>query len=91
MNQRGLLEASFVGLAFFFKLHAVSLSDSDVYIPVRWSSMLAKKLSGTSNLCPQQDLIHMLQNHTINQASALKAGRFSRLASNLHYCSEQKR
>lgn len=34
-------------------------------------------------------VIHVLQNHTMNQVSALQAGRFSRLALEQHCCSEQ--
>lgn len=36
-----------------------------------------------------RDVIHVLQSPTVNQASALQAGMFSRLASEQHWCSEQ--
>lgn len=41
------------------------------------------------SLLPIRDVIHVLQSHTVNQGSALQAGKFSRLASEEHCFSEQ--
>lgn len=59
------------------------------FVHLLWGNISFVTFAWPPSLLPIREAIHVLQSHTVNQASALQEGRFSRLASEQHCCSEQ--